>query len=76
MWLTWRTGGSRHFYVNMLKQWHTPIYTNYLAEEVDDEEEVPVWNEDKGNETKPVLGDQLSDSQWRNYRNYYRTLQT
>ena len=54
---------KRIFHVNMLKQWHTPTHTNYLAEEVDDEEDVPVWNEDAGTETQPTLGDQLSDSQ-------------
>ena len=47
----------------MLKQWHTSTHTNYLAEEVDDEEEVPVWNEDAGVEAQPTVGDRLSDSQ-------------
>ena len=31
------------FHVNMLKQWHTPTHTNYLVEEVEDEEDVPVY---------------------------------
>ena len=52
---------KRIFYVNMLKQWHTPTHTNYLAEEVDDEEDVPVWNKDAGKETQPTLGEQLHE---------------
>ena len=47
----------------MLKQWHTPTHTNYLTEEVDDEEDVPVWNEDAGVEAQPTVGEQLSDDQ-------------
>ena len=40
---------------------------NYLAEEVDDEEEVPIRNEDTGNETKPELGDTLNGNFYRDY---------
>ena len=52
----------RNFHVNMLKQWHTPTHTNYLAEEVDNKEDVPVWNVDAGVEAQPTV-DQLSDDQ-------------
>ena len=57
----------RIFHVNMLKHLHTPTHTNYLAEKVDDEKEVPVWNEDTGNKTKLEVGDTVNRSNYRNY---------
>lgn len=60
------------FHVNMLKHWYTPIHTNCLAEEVGDEEEVPVWNEDAGAETQLKLGDQMGDSKRRQLQELLR----
>ena len=55
----------RIFHVNMLKKWYTPVGDAYLAMEdspdVDNEEDVPVWNEnDTLTESEPTMGSQLN----------------
>ena len=48
---------KRVFHVNMLKPWHTPTHINCLAEEVDDGEDVPMWNDGFGEDVQPTVGD-------------------
>ena len=50
---------QRIYHVNMLKKWHTPTSTSYLALTKDDEEEIPTWCGAGGE--KPAIGDISSE---------------
>ena len=52
----------RILHINMLKEWHVPISTNYLALEcqennADDEAGIPTWD---GGTGKVTVGEQLT----------------
>ena len=57
----------RIFHVNMLKQWHMPVATAYLMTvtslEVDEDDDVPVWDNTTTNDNQFTLEKQLSPSQ-------------
>ena len=58
-----RKKSKRVFHINMLREWHAPISTSYLAQIADEEaeeEDIPNWNDAGGT---PTLGDQLSVEQ-------------
>ena len=55
----------RILHVNMLRKWCVPESTNYLAEEIEtDDQDVPVWKDTvRGNAQQPTFGKQLSTPQ-------------
>ena len=51
----------RVFHINMLRKWHQPQSENYLVQEVNESDEIPVWQEE--GKSAPIIGDQLSNEQ-------------
>ena len=60
-----RDGKKRHriFHVNMLRKWHVPTNTGYLAQESaeESEDDVPTWDNDR--EGAPTVGKTLLGAQ-------------
>ena len=52
---------KRVFHGHMLKKWHIPSSTNYLSEEVLEDEEVPNWNDGSNGDVK--IGEKLTEQQ-------------
>ena len=51
----------RNFHINMLRKWHEPLATSYWVEDVEEKDELHLWNEEE--EQLYEIADQLTEEQ-------------
>ena len=51
----------RNFHINMLRKWHEPLATSYWVEDVEEKDELHLWNEEE--EQSYEIADQFTEEQ-------------